>query len=46
LEAEPDYEKYLSEETAKLRRLHGGGDLSSFPQLTFTGERGVHSQRT
>ncbi|XP_056291948.1 eukaryotic translation initiation factor 5B-like [Pseudoliparis swirei] len=36
LEAEPDYEKYLSEETAKLRRLHGGGDLSSFPQLTFT----------
>ncbi|XP_068588155.1 uro-adherence factor A-like isoform X2 [Cebidichthys violaceus] len=36
LEAEPDYEKYLSEETTKLRRLYGGGDLSSFPQFTFT----------
>nr|XP_033505677.1 calphotin isoform X1 [Epinephelus lanceolatus] len=35
LEAEPDYEKYLSEETAKLQRLYGGGDLSSFPQFTF-----------
>ncbi|KAM9345115.1 uncharacterized protein ABDE67_014013 [Symphorus nematophorus] len=36
LEAEPDYEKYLSEETAKLQRLYGGGDLSSFPEFTFT----------
>ncbi|XP_035847972.1 protein P200 isoform X4 [Sander lucioperca] len=36
LEAEPDYEKCLSEETAKLQRLYGGGDLSSFPQFTFT----------
>ncbi|XP_039639833.1 uncharacterized protein PB18E9.04c isoform X3 [Perca fluviatilis] len=36
LEAEPDYEKSLSEETAKLQRLYGGGDLSSFPQFTFT----------
>lgn len=36
LEAEPDYEKYLSEETAKLQRLYGGGDLNSFPQFTFT----------
>ncbi|XP_049456701.1 enolase-phosphatase E1 isoform X2 [Epinephelus fuscoguttatus] len=35
LEAEPDYKKYLSEETAKLQRLYGGGDLSSFPQFTF-----------
>ncbi|XP_068424242.1 uncharacterized protein [Clinocottus analis] len=32
---EPDHEKHLSEETAKLRRLYGGGDLSSFPQFTF-----------
>ncbi|XP_069394803.1 A-kinase anchor protein 200-like isoform X2 [Paralichthys olivaceus] len=31
-----DYERHLSEETAKLQRLHGGGDLSSFPQFTFT----------
>ncbi|XP_040905224.1 uncharacterized protein LOC121189317 isoform X2 [Toxotes jaculatrix] len=37
--AEPDYERYLSEETAKLQRLYGGGDLSSFPEFTFTGER-------
>ncbi|XP_070772400.1 uro-adherence factor A isoform X2 [Enoplosus armatus] len=36
LEAEPDYEKHLSEETAKLQRLYGGGDLSSFPEFTFT----------
>ncbi|KAK9542087.1 hypothetical protein VZT92_002081 [Zoarces viviparus] len=36
LEAEPDYEKYLSEETTKLQRLYGGGDLSSFPQFIFT----------
>ncbi|XP_074503442.1 uncharacterized protein LOC141774574 isoform X1 [Sebastes fasciatus] len=36
LEAEPGYEKLLSEETAKLQRLYGGGDLSSFPQFTFT----------
>ncbi|XP_059214769.1 uncharacterized protein LOC131993070 [Centropristis striata] len=35
LEAEPDYEKYLLEETAKLQRLYGGGDLNSFPQFTF-----------
>ncbi|XP_018516390.1 uncharacterized protein si:dkey-22n8.3 [Lates calcarifer] len=33
---EPDYERLLSEETAKLQRLYGGGDLSSFPQFTFT----------
>uniref|UniRef100_A0A8D3DHM5 ATP synthase peripheral stalk subunit F6, mitochondrial n=1 Tax=Scophthalmus maximus TaxID=52904 RepID=A0A8D3DHM5_SCOMX len=36
VEAEPDYERRLSEETAKLQRLYGGGDLSSFPQFTFT----------
>ncbi|XP_030011205.1 uncharacterized protein LOC115433813 isoform X3 [Sphaeramia orbicularis] len=33
---EPDYERRLSEETAKLQRLYGGGDLNSFPQFTFT----------
>ncbi|XP_071336074.1 uro-adherence factor A-like [Trachinotus anak] len=36
VEAGPDYDRYLSEETAKLQRLYGGGDLSSFPQFTFT----------
>ena len=39
VEAEADYERRLSEETAKLQRLYGGGDLSSFPQFTFTGEK-------
>ncbi|XP_069565417.1 ATP synthase-coupling factor 6, mitochondrial isoform X2 [Brachyistius frenatus] len=29
-------EKRLSEETEKLQRLYGGGDLRSFPQFTFT----------
>ncbi|XP_060942667.1 mucin-19-like isoform X2 [Limanda limanda] len=36
VEEETDYERHLSEETAKLQRLYGGGDLSSFPQFTFT----------
>ncbi|XP_076025550.1 uncharacterized protein LOC143015446 isoform X2 [Genypterus blacodes] len=36
LEEEPHYETLVSEETAKLQRLHGGGDLSSFPQFTFS----------
>ncbi|XP_062257606.1 uncharacterized abhydrolase domain-containing protein DDB_G0269086 isoform X2 [Platichthys flesus] len=36
VEEESDYERHLSEETAKLQRLYGGGDLSSFPQFTFT----------
>ncbi|KAM4607064.1 uncharacterized protein ACJ7VT_015359 [Polymixia lowei] len=36
VEAGPDYEKHLSEETARLQRLYGGGDLDSFPVLTFT----------
>ncbi|XP_028325446.1 A-kinase anchor protein 9-like isoform X2 [Gouania willdenowi] len=36
MEAEPDFVKRLSDETAKLQRLYGGGDLSSFPQFSFT----------
>ncbi|XP_053189662.1 ATP synthase-coupling factor 6, mitochondrial [Scomber japonicus] len=36
VEMDPDYEKSLSEETAKLQRLYGGGDLNSFPEFTFT----------
>ncbi|KAF7651079.1 hypothetical protein LDENG_00114250 [Lucifuga dentata] len=36
LEVEPDYERRLSEEVAKLQRLYGGGDLSTFPQFIFT----------
>ncbi|XP_056250553.1 uncharacterized protein si:dkey-22n8.3 isoform X2 [Seriola aureovittata] len=42
--AGPDYERYLSEETAKLQRLYGGGDLSIFPQFTFTGETDVEGR--
>ncbi|XP_074532694.1 uncharacterized protein LOC141795629 [Halichoeres trimaculatus] len=36
LEDEPDYKKNLSEEAAKLQRLYGGGDLSKFPEFSFT----------
>ncbi|KAM9847895.1 uncharacterized protein ACBR49_009164 [Aulostomus maculatus] len=35
VEEDPDYEQYLSDEIRKLQRLHGGGDLGSFPQFTF-----------
>ncbi|KAM7385238.1 hypothetical protein PAMP_001331 [Pampus punctatissimus] len=35
VEVDPDYERSLLEETTKLQRLYGGGDLSSFPQFTF-----------
>ena len=44
MEEESDYERHLSEETAKLQRLYGGGDLSSFPQFTFTGERHMEGE--
>ncbi|KAK1905383.1 ATP synthase-coupling factor 6 mitochondrial [Dissostichus eleginoides] len=36
LEEDPDYDKHLSEEKVKLQRLYGGGDLSSFPQFSFS----------
>ncbi|XP_076598661.1 ATP synthase-coupling factor 6, mitochondrial-like [Chaetodon auriga] len=45
LEAEPDYQKHLSEEMAKLQRLHGGGDLSSFPEFTFSEHEGDPESR-
>lgn len=32
-------EALVSEEAAKLQRQYGGGDLSSFPQFSFSGER-------
>ncbi|KAM9804814.1 ATP synthase-coupling factor 6, mitochondrial [Neosynchiropus ocellatus] len=31
----PEYQKALAEETAKLQRLYGGGDLESFPEFKF-----------
>ncbi|XP_034072385.1 cell wall protein DAN4-like isoform X2 [Gymnodraco acuticeps] len=35
-EEDPDYDKHLSEERAKLQRFYGGGDLNSFPQFSFS----------
>uniref|UniRef100_A0A3Q0R4G9 ATP synthase peripheral stalk subunit F6, mitochondrial n=1 Tax=Amphilophus citrinellus TaxID=61819 RepID=A0A3Q0R4G9_AMPCI len=31
-----EYEKALAEEIAKLQRIYGGGDLTSFPTFKFT----------
>ncbi|XP_016517930.1 calphotin-like isoform X5 [Poecilia formosa] len=36
VDADPLYQKVLEEETAKLQRLYGGGDLTSFPNFKFT----------
>lgn len=38
VDAGSEYEKALAEEIAKLQRLYGGGDLTSFPEFRFTGE--------
>ncbi|NP_001243626.1 uncharacterized protein LOC570370 isoform 2 [Danio rerio] len=35
VDAGPEYQKALAEEIAKLQRLYGGGDLSSFPEFKF-----------
>lgn len=37
VDAGSQYEKVLEEEIAKLQRLYGGGDLTSFPNFKFTG---------
>lgn len=37
VDAGPEYHKNLVEETAKLQRLYGGGDITSFPEFTFPG---------
>ncbi|XP_068182903.1 uncharacterized protein [Antennarius striatus] len=39
LEAELDYQQRLSQETKELQRRHGGGDLSRFPEFTFSEPR-------
>ncbi|XP_051814925.1 ATP synthase-coupling factor 6, mitochondrial isoform X3 [Acanthochromis polyacanthus] len=36
VDAGSEYEKALAEEIAKLQRLYGGGDLTSFPEFKFT----------
>ncbi|GLD51565.1 ATP synthase-coupling factor 6, mitochondrial isoform X2 [Lates japonicus] len=35
VDAGSEYEKALAEEIAKLQRLYGGGDLTSFPEFKF-----------
>ncbi|KAL7882088.1 hypothetical protein AOLI_G00089370 [Acnodon oligacanthus] len=35
VDAGPEYQKALAEEIAKLQRLYGGGDLTSFPEFNF-----------
>lgn len=40
MDAGSDYEKALAAEIAKLQRLYGGGDLTSFPEFKFSGESG------
>jgi len=37
VDAGPEYQKALADEIAKLQRLYGGGDLSSFPEFKFPG---------
>ncbi|KAJ8379160.1 hypothetical protein AAFF_G00230720 [Aldrovandia affinis] len=36
VDAGPEYQKNVSEEVTKLQRLYGGGDLTKFPEFTFT----------
>uniref|UniRef100_A0A3Q3XGJ1 ATP synthase peripheral stalk subunit F6, mitochondrial n=1 Tax=Mola mola TaxID=94237 RepID=A0A3Q3XGJ1_MOLML len=36
VDAGSEYEKALADEVAKLQRLYGGGDLTSFPEFKFT----------
>ncbi|XP_054878340.1 magnetosome-associated protein MamJ-like [Poeciliopsis prolifica] len=36
VDADSQYQKGLEEEIAKLQRLYGGGDLTSFPNFKFT----------
>lgn len=38
VDAGSEYEKALAGEIAKLQRLYGGGDLTSFPDFKFPGE--------
>uniref|UniRef100_A0A3B4AKW3 ATP synthase peripheral stalk subunit F6, mitochondrial n=1 Tax=Periophthalmus magnuspinnatus TaxID=409849 RepID=A0A3B4AKW3_9GOBI len=38
VDAGAEYDKALAEEIAKLQRLYGGGDLTSFPTFKFSGQ--------
>ncbi|XP_007430684.1 ATP synthase-coupling factor 6, mitochondrial [Python bivittatus] len=35
VEVGPEYEKELNDQTEKLLRLYGGGDMNKFPEFTF-----------
>lgn len=39
MDAGSEYERNLADEVAKLQRLYGGGDLTSFPEFKFTGDK-------
>lgn len=43
VDAGPAYQKNLSEEVSKLQRLYGGGDLTKFPDVKFSGQFGLVS---
>lgn len=34
----PEYEKELNDQTEKLVRLYGGGDMTKFPEFKFEGK--------
>lgn len=38
VDAGSEYHRDLADEVAKLQRLFGGGELTSFPEFKFTGE--------
>lgn len=39
VDAGSEYHRNLADEVAKLQRLYGGGDLTSFPEFKFTGDK-------
>ncbi|XP_068602735.1 ATP synthase-coupling factor 6, mitochondrial [Brachionichthys hirsutus] len=36
VDADSEFEKALADETSKLQRLYGGGDLETFPEFIFS----------
>lgn len=39
MDAGSEYHRDLADEVAKLQRLFGGGELTSFPEFKFTGDQ-------
>lgn len=46
MDAGSEYERNLAEEVAKLQRLYGGGDLTTFPEFKFTGDKEPQRSQT